>query len=256
MLLAVHRGNFYMAGFVADPTVAELSAVAKGAGVPFMFDLGTGAVFDVLGQLEPSVPPTDEDAPPAEREPTPAELVSAGVDVVCFSGDKLLGGPQAGVLAGRADLIAAMRRDPLFRALRCGRLVLSALQATVDLHLSGRPDELPIVRMMRATTDQLRARADAMVAALDGIDVRVVAGRSQVGGGTMPRTQIPSVTLAVRPAAGSVDDLAAALRRGAVPVVGYIAGGRLRIDLRTVFPEQDAAVVKAVKAAAGGSTAQ
>jgi L-seryl-tRNA(Ser) seleniumtransferase len=260
MLLAVHRGNFYMAGFVADPTVVELSAVARQHEVPFMVDLGTGAVYDVQEHLRqssaapPRVPPSDDDdtddaAQPAEREPTPAELMAAGVDLVCFSGDKLLGGPQAGVLAGRPDLIAAVKRDPLFRAMRCDKLVLAALEATVDLHLSGRLGELPIVRMMRATTDQLRARAEAIVEALDGVDVQVAAGRSQVGGGTMPRTVIPSVTLAVRPAAGSVDGLAAALRRGALPVVGYVANGRLRIDLRTVFPEQDATLTAAILAA-------
>ncbi len=261
LVLAVHRGNFYMAGFVADPTTAELAAVAKRHGVPFMVDLGTGAVFDVqaaigAGPAATGGPP-DEDAPalPPEREPTPAELVAAGVDVVCFSGDKLLGGPQAGVLAGRADLVAAMRRDPLFRALRCDKLVLSALQATVDLHLSGRAaDELPVLRMMRATADELRPRAEAIAAALAGaaVTATVSPGRSQVGGGTMPRTVIPSVTLDLRPTAGPVDALAAALRRGAVPVVGYVAGGRLRIDLRTVFPHQDPAVAAAVRAAAGG----
>ena len=144
MLLAVHRGNFYMAGFVADPTPAELSTIAKQHGIPFMVDLGTGAVFDVQQLLQqspaapPRVAPSDEDDLPPEHEPTPAELFAGGADVVCFSGDKLLGGPQAGVLAGRADLIAAMKREPLLRALRCDKLVLSALQATVDLHLSGR----------------------------------------------------------------------------------------------------------------------
>ena len=215
--------------------------MARSAGVPYMIDLGTGAVFDVATVIcrwrtSRSV------------EPTPAGLVGDGADLVCFSGDKLLGGPQAGVLAGRADLIAATKRDPLFRALRCDKLVLSALQATVDLHLSGRRDELPIVRMMRATVDELRARAEAIVARLGGV-ATVGAGRAQVGGGTMPRTVIPSVTVDVRPTAGSVDALAAALRRGTPAVVATVGGGRLRIDLRTVFPEQDPALVDAVRAA-------
>ena len=255
MLLSVHRGNFYMAGFVADPTTAELSAVAKRHGIPFMVDLGTGAVFDVQATLQPQspaapprVPLSDDDDAitlPPEREPTPAELMAAGADVVCFSGDKLLGGPQAGVLAGRPDLVAAMKREPLFRALRCDKLVMAALQATAELHLSGRAGELPIVRMMTASVDDLRKRAEAMAARLPGV-ATVGTGRAQVGGGTMPRTTLPSVTLDLRPAAGTVDALAAALRRGSVPVVGYIAGGRLRLDLRTVFPEQDDAVVAAV----------
>ena len=256
MLLSVHRGNFYMAGFVADPTAAELSAVAKQHDVPFVVDLGTGAVFDVRAAIHqqcPAVRPSEdgtEDVPP-EREPTPAELVAAGADLVCFSGDKLLGGPQAGVVAGRADLVAAMKQEPLFRALRCDKLVMAALQATVDLHLSGRAGELPIVRMMRATVGELRVRAAAIVVSL-GEGATAGVGRAQVGGGTMPRTVIPSVTVDVRPTAGSVDGLAAALRRGDPPVVGYIGGGRLRIDLRTVFPEQDAAVVAAVRVASSG----
>ncbi len=255
LLLSVHRGNFYMAGFVADPSPAELSAVARQTGVPFMVDLGTGAVFDVQETLQqsPAAPPRvlpsddDDDAPdlPPEREPTPAELIGAGADLVCFSGDKLLGGPQAGVAAGRADLVAAMKREPLFRALRCDKLVMAALQATVDLHLSGRADELPIVRMMRATVEDLRRRADSIVAVI-GPGAAVGVGRAQVGGGTMPRTVIASVTVDVRPAAGSVDALAAALRRGEPPIVGYVANDRLRIDLRTVFPEQDGAVAAAV----------
>jgi L-seryl-tRNA(Ser) seleniumtransferase len=243
LLLSVHRGNFYMAGFVADPTVAELSAVAKEAGVPFLVDLGTGAVFDVHAMLSGSVSTEDP-----EREPTPAEVIAGGADLVCFSGDKLFGGPQAGVIAGRADRVAAMKREPLFRALRCDKLVLSALQATVDLHLSGRAEALPIVRMMRATVDELRSRAEAIVAALGEV-ATVGVGRAQVGGGTMPRTVISSITVDVRPTTGSVDALAAALRRGDTPVVGYVGGDRLRIDLRTVLPEQDAGVVAAVRLA-------
>ena len=250
MLLSVHRGNFYMAGFVADPTPTELAAVARQHGVPFMVDLGTGAVFDVLAQLPTVDVPPDEDGLPPEREPTPAELLSAGADVVCFSGDKLLGGPQAGVLAGRADLVERFKREPLFRALRCDKLVLSALQATVDLHLSGRAGELPIVRMMRATTGELRPRAEAIAAAVGGT---VVATRAQVGGGTMPRTTTPSIAVAVRPPRGTVDALAARLRQGDPPVVGTVAAGQLRVDVRTVLPNQDAAVIVALHAALGGA---
>ena len=237
LLLSVHRGNFYMAGFVADPTpTASCRPVARQAGVPYMVDLGTGAVFDVAAVL-----PTT-----ADIEPTPAELMAAGADVVCFSGDKLLGGPQAGVLAGRAELVGRLKRDPLFRALRCDKLVLSALEATLDLHLSGRTGELPLVRMMRATVADLRPRAEAIAAAVGGT---VSDAHAQVGGGTMPRTLIPSLTVDVPPTAGSVDALAAALRRGTPPVVGTVSGGRLRLDVRTVLPHQDAALVAAVRAA-------
>jgi L-seryl-tRNA(Ser) seleniumtransferase len=174
---------------------------------------------------------------------------------VTFSGDKLLGGPQAGILAGRGEYVAALKREPFFRALRCDKLILGALQTTVDLLLEGRIDEIPIRAMMRTSVDKLRARAEAIGTHLraDGISASIGTGDSQVGGGSLPRTKIPSVTIELDPAgekpAQSVDALASALRAGDPPVIGYIASGRLKLDLRTVFPEQDDALIGAVRRA-------
>ncbi len=254
MVLKVHRGNFYMAGFVAEPKPGELATVARAAGVPLVVDLGSGAAYDVTPSIatESAAVETEEGTAPAEREPSPAEVVGGGADLVCFSGDKLFGGPQAGVVAGRRDLVERLGRDPLFRALRCDKLVLSALQATADVHLSGAAAaELPIVRMLAATTGELRQRADAIVAELDGLaaTATVVPTRGRVGGGTMPRTTVPSVAVALVPGRRPAADLAAALRRGDPAVLATVAAGRVRIDLRTVFPHEDAAVVAAVRRA-------
>jgi L-seryl-tRNA(Ser) seleniumtransferase len=208
--------------------------------VVFVEDLGTGAVFDTaaLGS--------------DEREPTPAEVLAKGVDLVTFSGDKLLGGPQAGVIAGRADLVNALAKEPFYRALRCDKLILSAMQTTVDLHLAGRAgEEIPIVAMMHTPERELRARAESMVASMRDVPVAasVGTGGAQVGGGTMPRTTIPSVTVDLVPKGLSLEDFAGKLRLGNPPVVGYVSGGRFKLDVRTIFPRQDGRVVEAVREA-------
>jgi L-seryl-tRNA(Ser) seleniumtransferase len=240
MLLKVHRSNFYMGGFVDSPATEQLAELARAKGVPLVEDLGTGAVFDTatLGG--------------GEHEPTPAEVIARGVDLLTFSGDKLLGGPQAGVIAGNAKLVAAMKKEPFFRALRCDKLILSALQTTVDLHLSGQADrEIPTYGMMHAPAEELTARAHQLVAALynSPVTASVGTGEGQIGGGTMPKTRIPSVTLDLLPRSMSLEDFAARLRLGTPPVVGYVSGGRFKLDLRTVFPRQDAEVIRAIPAA-------
>lgn len=244
MILRVHRSNFYMGGFVESPTLEAMTDLAKRRSVILVEDLGSGAAFD-----------TAELA--GEHEPTPAEVLRRGADVVCFSGDKLFGGPQAGVIAGRAAIVDRCKAKPLFRALRCDKLVLAALQATVDAHLNGRADdELPALAMLKLPVDALRARAERIAASLgDGVEAAVGSGESQVGGGSLPKTTIPSVTLDLLPKNGSVDDLAARLRRGSPPVVGYIADGRLKLDLRTVFPRQDETLIAAIRAACAGGAA-
>lgn len=249
MLLKVHRSNFFMDGFVASPETAALAAIARKAKIPFVEDLGSGAVFD-----------TGSIAANAEREPTPAQLLKLGVDLVTFSGDKLLGGPQAGIIAGRARYIASLKRDPLFRALRCDKLILLALQSTTDAHLRAlaQPDrntapngiagEIPIVAMMHAGVDELRARATKLVQAIGdaSLEAKIGAGRSQIGGGSMPRTTIPSITIELRPRSMSAGDLATALRHGTPPVVGFVSGGAFKIDLRTVFDSQDEVLAVAI----------
>jgi L-seryl-tRNA(Ser) seleniumtransferase len=240
MVLKVHRSNFFMGGFVESPATEQIARVARERKLPFVEDLGTGATFDTatLGG--------------GEHEPTAAEVLAMGVDLVTFSGDKLLGGPQAGIIAGRAELVAKLKKEPFFRALRCDKLILSALQATVDAHLWGDAGrEVPIVAMMNAPREQLQRRAEAMVQSLSDLPLgaSVGTGEGRIGGGTMPRTTIPSVTLDLLPEGRSLEDFSARLRLGEPPVVGYIAGGKFKLDLRTVFPRQDAVVVSAVRAA-------
>jgi L-seryl-tRNA(Ser) seleniumtransferase len=227
MVLKVHQSNFYMGGFVDAPQTEQIAEIAREAKVPFVEDLGSGATFDTttLGSG-------------AEREPTAAEVLARGADLVCFSGDKLLGGPQAGIIAGKAPLLSALKKEPFFRALRCDKLILAALQTTVDLLLTDQLDEVPIRNMMRIPLDRLRERAQRIVGELKG--AMTGEGCAQVGGGSLPRTTIPSVAIDLAPRPGkSLEDLAVALRRVQPPIIGYIAGDTFKLDLRTVFESQD-----------------
>jgi L-seryl-tRNA(Ser) seleniumtransferase len=187
-----------------------------------------------------------------EHEPTPNETLRCGVDLVCFSGDKLLGGPQAGIIAGKRRHIAALKREPFFRALRCDKLILTALQTTVDLYLAGKSGELPVLAMLDITADELRVRAETLLSQIRELPLRssIGEGNAQVGGGSLPRAVIPSVALDLLPDKVSVEDFAAALRRGSPPIIGYVAGGKFKLDLRTIFPRQDAQVVSALRSAA------
>lgn len=249
MLLRVHRSNFYMEGFVSEPDTPELAVLARQHGLPFVEDLGSGAMVQT------------EQLAPIEHEPTPQELLAQGVDLVCFSGDKLFGGPQAGIICGKAGLIAGIKRDPMFRALRCDKLILTALQETVLEYLRHSQGEgvspntapLPLLEMLRMSNDDLRARAAAIVSALAGAPVTAAVGEgtARCGGGTMPRSSQPSVTVDLVHAAHSLPVFARRLREGSPPVTGYIESDRLRLDLRTVFPVQDAALIATVRAAAG-----
>jgi L-seryl-tRNA(Ser) seleniumtransferase len=248
MILRVHRSNFYMDGFVSEPETAELAALARQHGIPFAEDLGSGAMVHT------------EHLAPIEHEPTVHELLAHGVDLVCFSGDKLFGGPQAGILCGRSGLIAGIKRDPMFRALRCDKLILTALQETALeylRHAQGEGDSpdaapLPLLEMLRESCDRLRLRAAALVKALDGaaLTAAVGEGTARCGGGTMPRSSQPSVTLDLSPAQRSLPEFARRLRQGRPPVAGYIESNLLRLDLRTVFPHQDAGLAEAIRAAA------
>jgi L-seryl-tRNA(Ser) seleniumtransferase len=239
LILKVHRSNFFMDGFVESPSTEDLAALARKKKVPFVEDLGSGAI--VQTQTIDGV----------EHEPTPAEVVKRGVDAVCFSGDKLFGGPQAGIIVGRKRMIDALKREPLFRAMRCDKLVLSALEATADAYLRG-DMRIPVLDMMHVSNDELRTRAERIVAALEGrpLRLRVATGRAQIGGGTLPRSVLPSVTIEVSHPARGAQALAALLRSQPEPVIAYVGRGNLKLDLRTVFPHQDAAVIRALLAAA------
>jgi L-seryl-tRNA(Ser) seleniumtransferase len=235
LILKVHHSNFFMGGFVESPGAEEISALARKKRIPFAEDLGSGAVV-----------PTEKLAD-VQHEPTPAEALRRGADVVTFSGDKLLGGPQAGVIAGRSRIIERLKREPFFRALRCDKLVLSALQATIEDYLGGREKELPIVKMLSTPNDELRARGAKIIKALVAKGNTVCAlgdGKSQIGGGTLPKSVIPSVTLDF--ALPALPEFGARLRALTPPVIGYIAGRRFKIDLRTVFREQDEALTAAL----------
>ena len=260
LILKVHRSNFFMAGFVESPLTKEIAALAREKRVPFVEDLGSGAVIET------------QTIAGLEHEPTPAEVTGNGVDVVCFSGDKLLGGPQAGVLAGKAKLIAALKREPFFRALRCDKLILSALETIVDSYLrtrstvsskrkgtagrrlpleSGRLySDVPVLGMLHLSNDELRLRAEKILAALDGLPLKASlgAGHAQIGGGALPRSVIASITLDLAHPTLKPQEIAARLREHMVPVVGYIAHDTFKLDLRTVFPEQDAELVSAIRA--------
>jgi L-seryl-tRNA(Ser) seleniumtransferase len=238
MILKVHRSNFFMGGFVASPTTEEIAALARKKRVPFVEDLGSGAVI------------ATDNLQDIEHEPTPTEVLRGGVDLVTFSGDKLLGGPQAGVLAGKGKLISALKREPFFRALRCDKLILSALQTTVELYLHGNAESaVPVVAMLRTPIDELRARAFRIVTALEGLPLKAAVGQSQaqMGGGTLPRSVISSITVDLNPDAVPLKAFAERLRRETPSIIGYVATGRFRLDLRTVFPSQDEALIRALR---------
>jgi L-seryl-tRNA(Ser) seleniumtransferase len=249
LILKVHQSNFFMGGFVEWPPTEGIAAVARKKHIPFVEDLGSGAMIDTSR------------TPGLEHEPTPAEVLRRGVDLVCFSGDKLLGGPQAGIIAGKAKLVAALKRDSLFRALRCDKLILAALEATVDLYLgacgasraqagsAAAVTGIPVLEMLSAPNDALRSRAEKIVAALAGTALKasIGAGRAQVGGGALPRSVIESVTVDLAHAALQPQELATRLRARALPVIGYIEKGKLKLDLRTIFPSQDAELVEAIR---------
>jgi len=243
LLLKVHRSNFFMGGFVESPATEELAALARKKRVPFVEDLGSGAMV------------ATEKIGGAEHEPMAAEVLKRGVDLVCCSGDKLLGGPQAGIIAGKAKWIVALKREPFFRALRCDKLILSALQTIVDQYLDGTAEtSVPVLQMLKIPNEELNIRAHKIVAALSGLLLKasVGQGQAQIGGGTLPRSRIASVTVELLPANGSLPEFAARLRAGAPPVVGYISGGRLKLDLRTIFPGQDEQLIRAISSVAGG----
>ncbi len=239
LILKVHRSNFFMSGFVESPSSAAIAALAQKKRVPFVEDLGSGAIV-----------PTEQ-LGIAEHEPTPAEALKDGADLVCFSGDKLFGGPQAGIIVGKKRFISALKREPLFRALRCDKLAFAALQATVDLHLNQSTSEIPAIALLQVSEDELRARAAAIASRLAGLTLGIAIGRGtvKVGGGTLPKSRMSSVTIDIVPGNYSLVDFAARLRASNPPVIGYIANARFKLDLRTIFPQQDDAVVDAIRAA-------
>jgi L-seryl-tRNA(Ser) seleniumtransferase len=226
VLLRVHQSNFRVVGFTEQPAVAELAAVAQRHALPLVDDLGSGVLVHLEG------------------EPSAKESLAAGADLVCFSGDKLLGGPQAGIVVGRADLVERLRGHPLQRALRADKLTLAALEGTLGLYLE--PDralrEVPVLRMLNEPVDAVRARAERLAATVGG-EVEVTVAR--VGGGALPLAELPSFACAVE------EELAEPLRAGKPPVVGVLRDGRLLLDCRTLTDAEADEVAAAVVAARG-----
>ncbi|HST30808.1 MAG TPA: L-seryl-tRNA(Sec) selenium transferase [Chthoniobacterales bacterium] len=239
LILKVHRSNFFMSGFVESPSTTELAALARKKRLPFIEDLGSGAAV------------ATEHIGLHYHEPTPAESLKSGAELVCFSGDKLFGGPQAGIIVGKKRLIHALKAEPLFRALRCDKLTFAAMQTTVDLHLNQVTSEIPALALVQIPKDELRARGAAMVTRLHGLPGKITIGigTAKVGGGTLPRSIIPSITIDILPEHGSLPDFARTLRSFAPPVVGYVNHGRFKLDLRTIFSHQDDYVVDAIRTA-------
>jgi L-seryl-tRNA(Ser) seleniumtransferase len=239
MILKVHRSNFFMNGFVESPSSDQISVLARKTRIPFVEDLGSGAMV-----------PT-ESLGIAEHEPTPGEVLKAGADLVCFSGDKLFGGPQAGIIAGKKRFVTALKREPLFRALRCDKLCLAALQTTADLHLDQKVGEIPALALLQTPEEALRARATTIASRLADLPLKIATGRgkAKTGGGTLPKSNVPSVTIDFIPSDRSLAEFAASLRVSNPPVIGYIADNRFKLDLRTIFPQQDDIVIRAIRAA-------
>jgi L-seryl-tRNA(Ser) seleniumtransferase len=187
----------------------------------------------------------------AEHEPTPGDVLKAGTDLVCFSGDKLFGGPQAGIIAGKKRFVTALKREPLFRALRCDKLCLAALQATADLHLDQKIGGIPALAILQTSEEALRVRATAIASSLSAFPLNITIGRgkAKTGGGTLPTANVRSVTVDFTPEDSSLAEFAASLRASNPPVIGYIADNRFKLDLRTIFPEQDESVINAARLA-------
>jgi len=226
-LLRVHQSNFRIVGFAERPQLVELAEVARRHELPLVDDLGSGALV-VVGD-----------------EPTPADSLRAGADLVCFSGDKLLGGPQAGVVVGRADLVERLRRHPLQRALRADKLTLAALEGTLSLALDSRArDQIPVLRMLHESLEAVRSRA-ARLAALVGGEVEETVAR--VGGGALPLAELPSAACAVE------ESLAEPLRLGEPPVIAVVRDGRTLLDCRTLTDTEIDEVVAAIAVARGNA---
>jgi L-seryl-tRNA(Ser) seleniumtransferase len=223
LVLRVHQSNFRVVGFTELPKLAEVAAVAHRHELPLVDDLGSGALGDVPG------------------EPSARESLAVGADLVCFSGDKLLGGPQAGVVAGRADLVERLRRHPLQRAVRIDKLSLAALEGTLQLHLEA-PTRVPVLRMLGEDASVVRARAERLAELTDGTVEETVA---RVGGGALPLAELPSFACALD------ESLAAPLRVGEPPVIGIVRDGKLLLDCRTLADDELDEVSRAVTAARG-----
>ena len=236
LLLRVHRSNFAIIGFTEQPTLEELAALGRKHNIPVMEDLGGGAMIPLraLGVNESGV----------------MDSLCAGADLITYSGDKMLGGPQAGLLSGREALIKRVRSNPLFRALRVDKLTYAALEGTLMEYIRQNHDAIPFVRMMRLPAEEIRTRAQAIQKQLSGaghLKTTIIAGESLVGGGSAPTSSLPTFLLAATAESLSADELAGRLRQNNPPIVARVEEGRVLLDLRTVLgPAEEAQIVRAL----------
>jgi L-seryl-tRNA(Ser) seleniumtransferase len=242
LLLKVHTSNYRVVGFTAEVTAEELVGLGRRYDLPVMNDLGSGCLLDLSSYG-------------LEKEPTAQEAIQAGVDVVTFSGDKLLGGPQAGLILGKRELIEQIKANPLHRALRIDKLTLAALEATLIAYLSEEEAirDVPTLRMLTIPLDVLRKRARHLQRLIkqetDKATVEMISAQSQVGGGALPLQEVPTWALAVRPLKGAAQDLEAALRDLEPPIVARIADDCLILDVRTIQRDELGIVAKGVAVA-------
>ena len=238
LLLRVHPSNFKVTGFTDKPSLEELVTLSRRSGLPLVEDLGSGCLVDLSAH--------------GVSEPTVRQSVEAGVSLVMFSGDKLLGGPQAGVIAGQKELVGRVRRYPLFRALRVDKLTIAALEATLGAYLRAAWDEIPTMRMIRMTAQELKRRAENFIRELrpelplDEVEIEIADGASLAGGGSTPTQSLPTKIIRIASARYSATKLEQRLRRApaGVSVIARVEDERLVLDLRTVFPEQEPLLIK------------
>jgi L-seryl-tRNA(Ser) seleniumtransferase len=239
LLLRVHRSNFQIVGFTEQPTLEDLVGLARKHKLGILEDLGSGAMIELRSVG-------------VSGEPSVWDSLRAGVDVVTYSGDKLLGGPQAGLISGQSETVARIRANPLFRALRVDKLTYAALEATLLAYVRHDHNAIPAVRMMRLSAEEIGRRAQALAATLRAktakLKVELTEGASVIGGGAAPGATLATILLAVTCKDLSADDLAARLRAHQPPIVARVEQGQVLLDLRTVFPEQDAIIAKALSA--------
>jgi L-seryl-tRNA(Ser) seleniumtransferase len=235
LLLRVHRSNFEITGFTEEASTLDLAALAHRRGIPFMEDLGSGALFDLRSFG-------------ISGEPGVLDSLGAGVDIVTYSGDKLLGGPQAGLISGAAELIARMRSNALFRALRVDKLSYAALEAILLAYVRRDHDAIPTIRMMSLSKEEIDRRAEALLKRLASprLKAEIITGESLLGGGAVPSSVLPTRLLALTCEGTSADELCAKLRTGEPPIIARVESGQVLIDLRTVFPEQDSAIASSL----------
>ena len=242
LLLRVHRSNFQIVGFTQQPSLEELAALGRKHNLPVMEDLGSGELFD-LRRVGIS------------GEPMIADRLRAGIGVVTYSGDKLLGGPQAGLISGGPELVAKIRSNPLFRVLRVDKMFYAALEATLLAYLREDYDSIPVLRMMRLSEDDLAHRAEHIARQLrissPQLQIDIIESRSVLGGGSAPGSTLPTRALAIRSQNNSADELLRRLRQWGTPIIARVEDGNVLLDLRTVEPAHDATVLAALEGISG-----